>query len=367
MKKMIFLSIVDISKRNGQGIYSLKILEAFIRSKKYFIDIVLPVPTDLSVLDNLYNENSNIHFLKKKEKERSVIWHFIIQIQILFKLLNLRKSNFLLYSLKPSMITPVVFSIIFKIPIYLLVEGLAKKSINKVIPRKFRSISLKILEFNIRNAKSVYPAYESAKRWVDEIRSHNDSEIIPCGVDTCIFKPVSSISNDKLVLGYVGSFRKEHLLINLIKAIEDLDVQLLLVGSGIEENYIKNYVDINNLKNKVLLLGTKSQPELPEFFKKCDVLISLTDINHWGVPIKGFEYLACNKKIIFTYKEDLEFIKENNFGYILESNEILDIKNVIDKIIEDKRKLLLHDNKNSSEFIRINNNWDNFPKKILID
>ena len=369
MKKIIYLSIVDISKKNGQGVYALKTLESFIsqQTNKYILEIIIPRPSNLKILDNLkFTENEKIHFLSQKKKEKSILWHIWIQVQVLYFLCIIGKVDALIYSLKPMMLAPLLYKKCFQTNIYLLVEGLAKNTVKTITNNFFAKIGLLILQANIKSAKKVYPAYQSAKTWIDNIRKEKSSRVIYCGVDFNAFYPLKQKKTTMLTIGYVGSFRKVHLLKELLKSSKELAIQIILIGDGKEKKSIEEYC-VRYPNTKVRFIGIKEQEELKNYFQECDIMWSVTDEKHWGIPIKCFEYLACNKKVLFTKKDDFEFIEKNKFGYVLENTNILAIKTVLEKVLCDYKHNHLKDNSNSRNYIKANNDWNKFAHIILMD
>ena len=367
MKDIIYLSIVDMAVKNGQGIYALQTFKSFLSKKNVNLTLICPKPTKENVILSLENHDTQLIYLRQKNKNRNVFWHLFIQVQLLLILLRFGKKDAIVYSLKPTMFAPLIYSFFYRVPIYLLLEGLSKKTM-KLLGGKFvQTIGSFLLNMNIKFAERVYPAYLSAKEWVDSIRGYNrNSTVIHCGVDTNIFKPFpKKSSNNKLTIGYVGSFRKCHLLYELIESIKRLDVRLMLVGRGKEYKELKSKVEHTDLIAEIQFLGEKEQNELPDFFSECNVMWGAVDINNWGVAIKCFEYLACNKKVIFTYRKDFEFIIDRDYGYMLHSNNPKDIESLILKIKGLFEKGYLADNVDSSDYIKQNNRWDRFASSII--
>ena len=178
--------------------------------------------------------------------------------------------------------------------------------------------------------------------------------------------PVSKVRTKTLTIGYVGSFRKVHLVLDLLQASKNLNIAFLLIGDGSEKTIIESYVKENNMTN-VDFLGSKEQSELIQYFAECDVMWAATNDKHWGIPIKCFEYLACNKKVIYTKKEDFVFIEKNNYGYGLDTTDVESIQNLLKRIMLDYDNGILEDNKNSRDYIVQHNDWHTFSKVIIED
>ena len=54
---------------------------------------------------------------------------------------------------------------------------------------------------------------------------------------------------------------------------EDLEINLIIVGSGPQELDLKKQVDNLNLSNEVIFTGQKKYLELKEYYKSADIYI----------------------------------------------------------------------------------------------
>lgn len=370
MKRIVYISVVDVSKKNGQGVYALESIKSIARNHHdtdHDLAFVLPKPANLSVLQNdpLLHSHHFV-FLRTKEKERQLVWHIWIQLSILFKLVFTLRPDFIVYSLKPTMIGPWLYSKMFRAPVFLQVEGMAARRIRTLVRGWGVAIGNFVLVSTIRDAAEVYPAYSSAKEWVDSLRQSRLSRILRCGVDSAVFVQKPSRATRRLTIGYVGSFRKEHLLAELIAASRGLNLEIYLVGDGVERDRIQAYLD-DHKQNNVHLLGPREQHQLPEFFAGCDVMWACIDIDHWAVPIKCAEYLACNKKVIVSERADFEFVTEREYGYVLRNTTSGDIRTLLLTIQDAYNAAGIKDNLDSAAFVKANNDWSAFGRVILSD
>lgn len=362
-KKIVILSNVDISQTNGQGIYALKTIEALCTSEDFDFNLIVPKPRNIEVLESV-KKKAIITFLPSKKDSRKIGWHLSIQFRILICLMKIGKVDAVVFSLKPTMIAPLLYCWTKSCPFFLLVEGLAVNTLRKIAQGVVRHLGMLVLNTNIKKATKVFPAYLSAQEWVDSIRDEG-SILIPCGVDFNKFIVEKKKKTDVLTIGYVGSFRKVHMLEELVAAIVDKNIRVKFVGDGKVKSSLLKIVEENGLEQNVEFIGEKRQEELPLFYSGCDVMWAVCDPKHWGVPIKSFEYLACNKKVIYTEKIDFEFIEGKNFGYCLNS---LDEKNLSDFLLwleNQYNEGLVSDNKEAREYIKANNNWSRFREIVL--
>lgn len=135
-------------------------------------------------------------------------------------------------------------------------------------------------------------------------------ELIPNGVDTELFKRVKSDLReglgleDNFVLGYVGVLREWVDLTPVYQAIKKFeDVKLLIVG---EEGMLKENREMVRrlgIEDKVVFAGTVPYTKVPEYISAMDVCLipfKRNAISQNAVPLKLFEYMACEKPVIST-------------------------------------------------------------------
>ncbi|MDH5719764.1 MAG: glycosyltransferase [Spirochaetia bacterium] len=372
-RNILYYTLLDFSDKTGQSQYAYHVFKALQSNKQFIIDLVAPRPKKNIVLKELLkNKNIKFHFLAPKKKRRNYLW-FIRSIIISFFIVFFKvgKKTYLIYSLKPYMILPLIYRFIYSAKLFLLVEGLSKEDVKRVIkPKILAKLSNVIMEKNIKKAYKVYPAYQTAKEWVDSLRNDH-SKVITCGADMSLFYPIikknSKKKNEKLTIGYIGSFRDVHLIREMLKAVLNMHVSVFLIGKGQLYNEIKDYLEKHIHKAEIDLLGELEQKEMSKIIDECDIMWGACDINHWGVPMKCFEYLSCNAKVIYTKNTDLSFIKKKGYGYELTSNNIEDIKKLIKKIESLYKNNNLKKNSDSREYISKHHSWKNFANQINSD
>lgn len=184
-------------------------------------------------------------------------------------------------------------------------------------------VSKMVLKKNISLAKKVTCTTESLSH-LYEVPS-DKSVLLPNGVDTDLFKNHNSdniknelqIDNDCFIIGHVGVLREWLDFDALFKAFKILSIsfnmKLLIVGGGIGyEDTVRLANKYNILKN-VIFTGTVPYSQVPRYISCMDVGIipfKLDEVSLNSLPLKLFEYMACEKPVIST---NVKGIKEN-FG-----------------------------------------------------
>lgn len=98
-------------------------------------------------------------------------------------------------------------------------------------------------------------------------------------------------TSESILLIMVGAFRHEKDQDTIIKAMVDLPYhyKLILVGDGARRSLLESLIKINNLEDRVSLLGVRD--DVYSLMKMCDVAILSS---HWeGFGLSAVESMAC--------------------------------------------------------------------------
>lgn len=193
--------------------------------------------------------------------------------------------------------------------------------------------------------------------------SQEKFQIIPNGVDTSLFKKVESSVRDDLnikscvVLGYVGVLREWVDLTPVYQVLKKLDdTKLLIVGQ--EGLYEENREMVRNLgiEDKVIFTGNVPYVDVPKYVAAMDIcLIPFKDnaISHNSIPLKLFEYMACEKPVISSSIGGVKNLVGERVLYC-------DIAEEYDSIIRKYRtqKGSINGISDNREFVKRNYEWD---------
>lgn len=144
-------------------------------------------------------------------------------------------------------------------------------------------------------------------------------------------------SNKKIL--YVGRLIERKGINYLLKAYEELEIEnteLIIVGSGSEEEKLKKYVKDNNLKN-VIFTGKINNEELEEYYNQSNVVVVPSINKGMGDPWVFVlnEAMYYYNPIIATTAVGAapDMIKGN--GFIVEEKNSQALKEAIEKILSD--------------------------------
>ena len=159
---------------------------------------------------------------------------------------------------------------------------------------------------------------------------------------------------------FVGAFVPQKGVDILIKAIEDIDFNFKLIGSGKLYKKIEDYIIKNKLKH-IQLLGKKSFIETASFMRKCSFLIVPSRSEGFGLV--AVEAMACSKPVVASDVGGLkEVVIDGYNGLLFKKEDIIDLKEKIQRLIDNEnlRRTL---GKNGEIFSR-QFSWENCTKDV---
>ena len=126
--------------------------------------------------------------------------------------------------------------------------------------------------------------------------------------------------------GNIGESQDFDTLIATARLLRDReDLQWVIVGSGRDEERVKQRVKDEGVENRFHFLGRFPEEEMPKFFAHADaMLVSLKDIPIFAltVPYKVQCYMACGKPIIASLSgEGARIINEADAGVTADASQ----------------------------------------------
>jgi glycosyltransferase involved in cell wall biosynthesis len=179
-------------------------------------------------------------------------------------------------------------------------------------------------------------------------------EIIPNYIDIEIFKPLPVKKEERII--FVGRLEREKNLFNLIEAITNLPLKLIIIGNGHLRDKLEAFS--KNRKANVEFKGNIPNDKLPEELNKSKIFIlpSLYE----GCPKVLLEAMACGLPCIGTNVDGInEVIKHKENGYLCKTNsdsirkaikEVLNNENLKKKITQNARRTV-EENFNLKKFL----------------
>lgn len=113
-----------------------------------------------------------------------------------------------------------------------------------------------------------------------------------------------NIEKDKFIICSVARLTKVKRFELILAAIKNLDLHLILVGSGDEEKSLKNEVARLDIKNKVTFTGNLANAEVKKIVSSSSLFVMSSD--NEGFPYTFVETMFCKTPFISTPVSDME-------------------------------------------------------------
>jgi glycosyltransferase involved in cell wall biosynthesis len=225
---------------------------------------------------------------------------------------------------------------------------------------KYEKLSERIESLNLRSADMIVVVSQPMK---DElVRRGIDAEKIlvnPNGVDPDRYSPDLDGSdvqrqyylNEKIVIGFIGTFGKWHGAEILVEAFGKLlhgypeykkGIKLFMIGDGLTMPLVKRNVDKFSIKESCVLTGLIPQEEGPRYLAACDILVASHKPNpdgtpFFGSPTKLFEYMAMGKGIVASDLNQMgEVLKHDHTAWLVKPGDVESLMEGLKILIDDR-------------------------------
>ncbi|MDB8567891.1 glycosyltransferase [Turicibacter sanguinis] len=226
-----------------------------------------------------------------------------------------------------------------------------------------RIIYMKIEKYLIPKFDSVIVVSEDLNKKVSSRNKNNKTKIIYNGVEHGIYeKSVLPTFQNKLttflMVGRLTKVKNHKLLLKVCKEIKMDNYKVVIIGEGEERKNIEQFIKENKLEKHIELLGFKDN--VSEYMTKCDALI-LTSIME-GIPLVILEAFSQKLPVISSNVGGIgEIITNEENGLLFASNDYIQLKNIMEKIINKEIDMEKISNKALEDF---NMKWS---KNIMLN
>ncbi|MFZ5516462.1 MAG: glycosyltransferase family 4 protein [Candidatus Zhuqueibacterota bacterium] len=325
-------------------------------------------------------------YLKRK------LWRYLNQVNALvsnagyfrreWKILSQEKPDVILQRYNFLNVSLVLAARMKKIP--LLLEVNAPMAYEN---KKFSDHAVRLPFFpeylekvNLQLADKVYVVSSElknyyAKRGIAPEKIH----VVPNGADEKRFRPDVDTRgileryslNNKIVIGFIGSFHYWHGVDNLLKFIKAIlsqynHVCFLLVGTGPLKEDLEKALAAEQKDGKVILPGYIPHEAIPAYLAVMDIVLApypRLDFFYYS-PLKIFEYMAAGKTVIASRVGQIaEIIRENHDGMLVEPDDFDDMLEKSMKLIRENA-LRVQMGKNARHTIEQKYTWTRTAETI---
>lgn len=163
-------------------------------------------------------------------------------------------------------------------------------------------------------------------------RPHRPHILIPNYVETDVFKPMN-VAKKKGSICFIGRLTRQKNLFALLQALKGLPYALTIIGSGEQEEQLKQLANKNEVN--VNFLGNIPNHKLPEILNQHELFIlpSLWE----GMPKTLLEAMACGLPVIGTTIDGTREVIEHGKDGILCGTDSNSIREAIISVLEDEK------------------------------
>lgn len=154
-----------------------------------------------------------------------------------------------------------------------------------------------------------------------------------------------------LQIGYAARIvklqKRSDLLIPLIEELEKKNIyyEFQIAGNGDFYNELFQWVKAKGLENKIILLGFIERKKMPDFWKKIDVFVNVSDYE--GTCLSMLEAMSYGAVPVLTGVSGVnDFIENEENGYITPLGQVTEMANAIDMLALHRELLRKMGNKN---------------------
>ena len=194
------------------------------------------------------------------------------------------------------------------------------------------------------------------------------------GEETSKLKRSLGIDEDKVVVGFTGTFGEWHGIPQLTEAIDkilkyalSMNIHFLLIGAGKFKPEAES--QIGHYEN-VTFTGVVPYSDIQNYLAVCDVLVSphnpqVDGREFFGSPTKVFEYMAMGKGIVASDLGQIgEVLKHNYSAILVEPGNVNQLVEGILKLVEDK-ELRERLGKRAREDVVANYTWEKNAERVM--
>ena len=344
---IVYINSVDLDEISGQGSFERNFISYLRNSNEK--NIIFTINKKQNKIEN------NIIYIKLNKKNK--LSYFFYQIYLFYFLLREIKRNkkgkiYVYNRLAPYNIVPFILKKIFKFkltirsgPVYQNLV-LYDKIKNSFLLKFFK----KLLFFYYHTADDIIVVTQKIKTQLinDFNIAENKIKVISNPINEDLFKNCkeNNLKQDKkiITLGFVGNIYKEqgvqHIIeaFNLLSKTDKEKFKIIIVGDGSYLTECKILVKKYDLSKYFEFTGRVKPEKVINYISKFDLGLAPFTKEDYEVrgssALKILEYLYCNKPVITIDVPEYRFIREFNYGYLYEMDNILNLKLILEMIIK---------------------------------
>jgi glycosyltransferase involved in cell wall biosynthesis len=138
-----------------------------------------------------------------------------------------------------------------------------------------------------------------------------------------------------VTVGRLIARKAVHQLIVMIDALRREKVRLLIIGSGPQENPLKEEARKRGLENRICFMGQVDESEKFRLLQMCDLFVSTSQ--HEGFGLVFLEAMASGLPVVcYNHGGQTDFLANTMTGYLLTLNDLAGFTDCCRRLIEDR-------------------------------
>lgn len=244
-------------------------------------------------------------------------------------------------------------------------NGRIKTKLGKIYDQLFGRLIL-------RRADRVIGNSQASADFVKRLSGRTDCSVIYRGAnieEIGAIKPRSDLREkyqSKTIIAFIGRLidgKGAHDLISAIGQLQRDDIVTFIIGGGPEEGRLKKMTSEYHLEHQIVFFGNLPFTEAISILKVADIAVNPSYTE--GLPTSVTEAALCQKAIIATNVGGTpEVISGNGDGYLIESNNIEQLKEKLLDLITNPEKRLAF-GQNAYQEVRKKFSWDHAADQYL--
>ncbi|MFW6269150.1 MAG: glycosyltransferase [Bacillota bacterium] len=182
--------------------------------------------------------------------------------------------------------------------------------------------------------EAIFTPTESTKNYLHNVGVKKPIKILPTGIDLQNYQVEQKkltrlrkkyVDNDEIMLITVSRLSKEKNLFFLMKGIKQIKnkygdkFRFLIIGDGPEKNNLKEFIDENDLKDNVKLLGEINYKKISKYYLIADIFVFASTTETQGLVL--LEAMAGKNPVVAVRSSGTCDIVENEVnGYITDED-----------------------------------------------
>ncbi len=354
--KILYITLENLSFHKGSVVHIKEIVDG-LRRLGHKVGLIACSWVKFKKADSFYNLHRFLG-IKKQPYMISSVFLFIHLLKVLpkYNVIYARDYHTVIIALIPR--------IIFKKKLVFEINGLASEEQKLKIDSYFN----RILSSLIRRAERMATRYSDrivsvtpqiASYLVRQFYCPADKvEVISNGVNTKIFQPIQDedvllhwkqklgITQEEMVIVFIGNLAPWQGVEYLIQAAPLLiqrikNIKFMVIGDGILKKKFEDEVKRLGLTHHFLFTGMVHYQDIPLYINVADICVALKKRLKSGYsPIKLYEYMACEKPVVASRVEGLEFVEAEGAGWLVEPEDIVSLEKALFKLLTNPQKRL---------------------------